>query len=314
MVQIKQMLVPESRAARVRFSGTNPKNKIVVHQTGNTDVGADAYMHARLQYNGNSRQASWTLQVDDKVAYQSFSYDDQLWHAGNSAINKESIGLEICINSDADYDKAVKNGIEVVKYLMNRFNIDAVEVINHNDASGKWCPSQILNGREDLTWSWFKEALGGEPNIQEGGSASTPSSQPAYSGSIVDYLNQQGIKSNFNNRKNLAVEYGIVTKESDYRGTANQNTDLLNSMLKGEPKQEGTRKGPIESGYQGNSVVDYLVSIGEDASFANRKKLASQNGISGYEGTAAQNTELLNKLRGGRGSGGSSSEKSISES
>lgn len=84
MVQIKQMLVPRSRANKVRYSGTNPKRKIVVHQTGNKSKGANAYMHARLQYNGNSRAASWHYTVDDKVAYQSFSHNDRLWHAGKN--------------------------------------------------------------------------------------------------------------------------------------------------------------------------------------------------------------------------------------
>lgn len=54
--------------------------------------------------------------------------------------------------------------------------------------------------------------------------------------------------------------------------------------------------------YTGTSIVDYLKSIGQDSSFANRKKLAAANGISNYTGTASQNTQLLNKLRGGSGS------------
>lgn len=51
------------------------------------------------------------------------------------------------------------------------------------------------------------------------------------------------------------------------------------------------------SAYQGNSIVDYLNSVGVDSSFANRKKLAIKNGIRDYKGTASQNLELLDKLR-----------------
>jgi len=47
------------------------------------------------------------------------------------------------------------------------------------------------------------------------------------------------------------------------------------------------------------SIVEALNSIGVDSSFANRKSIAALNGISGYTGTAAQNTELLNKLKKG---------------
>lgn len=47
------------------------------------------------------------------------------------------------------------------------------------------------------------------------------------------------------------------------------------------------------------SIVDYLASRGQDSSYKNRKKLAEQYGISGYTGSANQNTQLLNTLRSG---------------
>lgn len=50
--------------------------------------------------------------------------------------------------------------------------------------------------------------------------------------------------------------------------------------------------------YTGNSIVDYLNSIGQNSSYSNRATLAQQYGISGYQGTAQQNTSLLNYLRG----------------
>lgn len=49
--------------------------------------------------------------------------------------------------------------------------------------------------------------------------------------------------------------------------------------------------------YTGPSIVDYLKSIGQDSSFTARKKLAEQLGITGYTGTAQQNTQMLNMLR-----------------
>lgn len=57
--------------------------------------------------------------------------------------------------------------------------------------------------------------------------------------------------------------------------------------------------------YTGNSIVDYLKSVGQDSSYSARKKLAEQNGISGYKGTAQQNLSLLSKLRSGGSSSGS---------
>lgn len=47
------------------------------------------------------------------------------------------------------------------------------------------------------------------------------------------------------------------------------------------------------------SLVDALKSIGEDPSFNTRAKIAANNGISNYSGTAAQNISLLNLLKRG---------------
>lgn len=46
------------------------------------------------------------------------------------------------------------------------------------------------------------------------------------------------------------------------------------------------------------SIVQGLASIGEkDTSYAHRSVIAKKNGIAGYKGTAAQNTEMLNLLK-----------------
>lgn len=51
-----------------------------------------------------------------------------------------------------------------------------------------------------------------------------------------------------------------------------------------------------------NSIVDYMKSIGQDSSYAARKKLAEENGITGYSGTAAQNMNLMQILKNSQGS------------
>lgn len=108
---------------------------------------------------------------------------------------------------------------------------------------------------------------------------------PNYRGdSIVDYLNSIGVDSSFNNRKRLAAQNGVL----NYSGTAEQNVKLLNIF----------RNQVSLSGYKGGSLVDYLVSVGIDSSFSNRKKLAIQHGINDYTGTATQNIKLLRLLRG----------------
>lgn len=52
------------------------------------------------------------------------------------------------------------------------------------------------------------------------------------------------------------------------------------------------------SDYSGGSIVDYLNSVGQDSSYSERAQLAFNQGIQNYQGTAAQNTQLLGLLRG----------------
>lgn len=52
--------------------------------------------------------------------------------------------------------------------------------------------------------------------------------------------------------------------------------------------------------YKGYSIVDGLNQIGVDSSYGYRSKLAKANGISNYQGTAEQNTKLLDLLKKGK--------------
>lgn len=74
----------------------------------------------------------------------------------------------------------------------------------------------------------------------------------------------------------------------------------------GVPKYDAEQSAPVAQpststpgAYTGNSIVEYLKSIGKPSDFASRKQYAAQYGISGYRGTAAQNIKLLNLMRGG---------------
>ena len=170
MVQIKQMIVSKSIQNRLTYGGKNPVKYIMIHQTANTSKGANAYMHAKLQANGNSRQASWHYQVDADNIYQSFPDTAQAWHAGNRYYNQNSIGIELTVNSDGNYIGTVEHGAELVKYLMNKHNVPISNVIRHKDASGKYCPRELLNGKNGITWAKFKQMVQG---------ASTPKPAPS---------------------------------------------------------------------------------------------------------------------------------------
>lgn len=163
MVQIKQMLVSPSLAKDVTYSGYNPCNFIIIHETDNEGATADANAHARLQAGGNSRAASWHYTVDDKGAYQSFDDRKQCWAAGSKKYNQVGISIEICVNKGGDYKKAVENTAELVKILMARHNIPKSAVITHRVSSGwKNCPRHLRDGDKGVTWNNFLAMLDGK--------------------------------------------------------------------------------------------------------------------------------------------------------
>ncbi|AGB62631.1 putative N-acetylmuramoyl-L-alanine amidase [Bacillus phage phiAGATE] len=310
MVSIKKDLVPAGLASQVTYKdGYNPCKYIVVHETANTKAGADAQAHANLQKNGNSREASWHYQVDDKGVIQSFDDRKQCWHAGSRVYNQNAIGIELCVNSGGDFKKTVDNAAELIKMLMNKYGIPVKNVLTHKETSGgKDCPHFLRSGSKGVTWAQLISKISstssssGKTPSKPAKTPSKPAKSPSGSGSInfntnsiVDFLSSAKLDSSFANRKKLAGKYGI----SNYSGTAAQNESLLAKLKSDFKSTSKPAPKPASKGDQKtNSIVDYLVSIKADSSFANRKKLADKYGISNYRGTAAQNSTLLKKIRG----------------
>lgn len=179
MVKIKKQLV-SSRAST--YGNGNAKKYITIHETANTNKGANAQVHANLQSNGYS--ASWHWSVDDKEAIQSFPHTVRCWHAGNTQGNNESIGIEICVNSDGNFKDAVKNAAALIKKIMKQEGIPLTNVVQHNHWSGKHCPTNLRNGSKGITWNQFKNMISGSggtttvkpPKKQTGSTASTSAS------------------------------------------------------------------------------------------------------------------------------------------
>lgn len=152
MVTVKKQLVTNSvNIGKSR----NSKRSIAIHETANLTAGANAQAHANLQTRGNARNASWHYQVDDKHAIQSFTHDTVCFHAGTTAGNASAIGIEICVNSDGDFRKAVANAAELTAIVMKAENIPLSEVKQHNAFSGKNCPTFLRNGSKGVTWADF---------------------------------------------------------------------------------------------------------------------------------------------------------------
>ena len=136
---------------------------IVIHDTGNTGKGANANAHFNY-FNGGNRDSSADFFVDDTQVLQVNDYTKYYtWHCGDGKgkygiTNSNSIGIEICINSDGNYNIAFQNAVELTKHLMKELNIPVERVVRHYDASRKNCPASMSGNNWEL-WSKFKEAL-----------------------------------------------------------------------------------------------------------------------------------------------------------
>ncbi|MEA4827620.1 MAG: N-acetylmuramoyl-L-alanine amidase [Clostridium sp.] len=156
------MLNIQKKLIGYNYSSGNDIKHIVVHDTGNADSGANAMAHYRY-FNGGDRQASAHYFVDDSNIVQLIEDSNAAWHCGDGhgaygITNHNSIGIEICINSDGDYNRAVSNAIDLVKVKMAQYNIPLDRVVRHYDASRKNCPASMsANGW--AKWNWFKNQL-----------------------------------------------------------------------------------------------------------------------------------------------------------
>lgn len=180
-IPVKKMLIDMNYSKGVTIS---PKY-IVIHDTDNRSFGAGAIANRNYFANHPNAQASAHFIVDDRNIVQALEETWKGWHIGDrypgvkpnrpEANNGNTIGIEITVNPDSNFDTAMKNAIELTKYLMFKHNIPASNVITHNDATGKTCPKMMLKDRPTL-WPTFKSAVGSSASNPSGPSDSKPES------------------------------------------------------------------------------------------------------------------------------------------
>lgn len=176
---------------------------IVVHYTAGVTSKPGSAAGTASYFGSTSKQVSADFIVDDggAVQYNGDIRNRYTWHCGGGkyntkggayygkATNRNTIGIEVCSTNDTGKmtvandshwrftDKVVSNLVELVKYLMAEYGIDAAHVIRHYDVNGKPCPG-IIGWNEDTgsaaKWAAFKARLGAAtPGGQTGGSTNT---------------------------------------------------------------------------------------------------------------------------------------------
>ncbi len=205
----------------------NTVEYIVIHDTGNTNAGADAESHYEY-FSRADRDASAHYFVDDHSVIQIIDDSEGSWHSGvryksyaTPISNTNSIGIEMCINSDGDYDMAMQNTIDLAAYLLWKYDLPMDHLVRHYDANGKICPLSMSENDWAL-WKEFKVMVGEKLesyDVHNEGSDLDVSSHPEWynnpilgqstmsADSMVDFLCSRNSEISESHAKRVAEAY-----------------------------------------------------------------------------------------------------------
>ena len=196
---------------KTNAAANRPLQYIVIHYTAGSTSRSGAAVNTADFWATGPYEGSADFVVDDELIVQ---YNPDLknrlcWHCGDGknyyskggsfygkCSNYNSIGIEICStnpnyspNDPANSPKwsftsvAVDRAVELTKYLMQTYGIDADHVIRHYDVSGKLCPG-IIGWNEDSgdvsAWKAFKARLTGASTSSTTATATTTSTDNLY--------------------------------------------------------------------------------------------------------------------------------------
>lgn len=86
---------------------------------------------------------------------QGLPLDRNGWHSsdGNGKGNREGIAIEICYSKSGGdrFIKAEENAVDLIVYLLKKYNWGIDRVTKHQDYCGKYCPHRTL----DMGWNRF---------------------------------------------------------------------------------------------------------------------------------------------------------------
>lgn len=161
------------------ISNNNPNRSVqslkafVFHYTANYSAGANARANRNYFANHPNIQASANYCIDDHEVVECIKAKMVSWHAGgsyytpyakshfmlNGAVrpNDFTIGFEMCVNSDGNWNTTVDNTIEFAARLAIQLGVPNIEIIRHYDVTTKNCPAMYVSNTE--AWNNFKSRL-----------------------------------------------------------------------------------------------------------------------------------------------------------
>lgn len=174
-----------SKRNRTVYSSRSIKY-IVVHYVGAVSTAANNASYFYSTYRG----ASAHYFTDDISIWQVVEDKNAAWHCGGGrqgngggsflgkCTNSNSIGVEMCCKKKNGSlyitDKTIEKTAEIVRYLMDKYDIPASRVIRHYDVTGKNCPAPYINEKK---WDKLHKKLTGKKS-----SGSSTAKEPANDG------------------------------------------------------------------------------------------------------------------------------------
>ena len=166
MVNIIKQIVPESKYG-IKCPYKMTPTRIVVHNTAN-----DATARNEIAYmTNNNNETSFHYAVDDKEIVQGIEENRNGWHAsdGNGKGNREGIAIEICYSKSGGdrFIKAEQNAVDLIVYLLKKYNWGIDRVTKHQDYTNKYCPHRTLDMGWDRFLNMIKAKLDNKPVSNE---------------------------------------------------------------------------------------------------------------------------------------------------
>lgn len=168
-MEIKKMLLTPNRGGR---PGTKiiPK-ALVIHWTANTNKGADAVAN-RNYFENNKVSAHYV--VDDKLIVQCIPEDEMAYHVGSRHYTEKAlkelstypnnctIGIEICVNMDGLFEKALRNAVLLAADICKRHKWTKDNIWRHYDVTGKNCPKFFVDNNTAIAYGFNSAHQGWE--------------------------------------------------------------------------------------------------------------------------------------------------------
>ena len=224
---------------------------IIVHWTANLNKGANAianrnYFNKKpriINSKGKTVYASAHYVIDDMTIIQCLPDLEVGYHCGakwsrykdtahelmnttqqnRDSPNNYTIGIEMCVNSDGDFSITRQNTVDLIRYLLNKYNLTINDVFRHFDITGKDCPRMMI---DNIVWKSFLDEIDKNStavaantikintaalNVRKGPGTNYQIVRQLYNGEFATRIDQKGLWYKINENEWIHSHYVILT-------------------------------------------------------------------------------------------------------